>query len=71
MKLLIYHWTAYLQYDISEICKEKNISFCTFQWRFEDKHRDEKFSKWFSDTIQTGEYDALLSVNYYPVLYRP
>ena len=68
MKLLIYHWNSYLQYDISEICKEKNISFCTFQWRFEDKHRDEKFSKWFSETIQTGEYGALLSVNYYPVL---
>ena len=68
MKLLIYHWNSYLQYDIFEMCKEKNLNFRIFEWKFENKNCDEKFTKWFCDTIENGEYDALLSVNYYPVL---
>lgn len=68
MKLLIYHWGSYLQHDIYEICKEANISFQIFEWKFKNKNCDEEFAKWFCNTIQTGEYDAVLSVNYYPVL---
>ena len=68
MKLLIYHWTSYLQYDVYEICKEKSINFQIFEWQFESKNRDENFTKWFCDTIPSGEYDAVLSINYYPVL---
>ncbi len=68
MKLLIYHWNSYFQYDIFELCKEQNISFQIFEWKFESKNCDEKFDKWFCDTIDEKEYDALLSVNYYPVL---
>lgn len=68
MKLLIYHWDSYLQYDIFELCNEQNISFQIFEWKFESKNCDEKFDKWFFDTIKENEYDALLSVNYYPVL---
>lgn len=68
MKLLIYHWSSYLQWDLFEICKEKNINFHTFEWQFESKNCDEKFTKWFCDTVKEGEYDALLSINYYPVL---
>ena len=68
MKLLIYHWNSYLQYDIFEICKEKNITFQIFEWKFENKNCDEKFTKWFCDNVETREYDAVLSVNYFPVL---
>ena len=68
MKLLIYHWGSYLQYDIIEICKEKSIGFDTFEWAFANKNCDEKFAKWFEDSVQANGYDAVLSVNYYPVL---
>ena len=68
MKLLIYHWNSYLQYDIFEICKEKKVDFQIFEWKFESKNYDEKFLRWFCDMVQTGEYDAVLSVNYFPVL---
>lgn len=68
MKLLIYQWNSYLQHDIYEICKEKNISFDTFEWQFASKNQDEAFTKWFSEHVQAQNYDALLSINYYPVL---
>lgn len=67
MKLLVYHWNSYLQYDIFQICREKKIEFRTFEWKFTDKNHDEEFTKWFQETIDE-EYDALLSVNYYPLL---
>lgn len=68
MRLLIYHWGSYLQYDIFSICKEKNIDFQIFEWKFENKNYDKNFEKWFGNTVQKDEFDALLSVNYYPVL---
>ena len=68
MKLLIYQWNSYLQYDICEICKERNISFEVFKWNFQSKNCDEAFEDWFTATIDRSEYDAVLSVNYYPVI---
>ena len=68
MKLLIYKWNSYLQHDIYEICKEKNVSFEVFGWEFRNKNCDEEFLEWFSSTIDKNAYDAVLSVNYYPVI---
>ena len=68
MKLLIYQWNSYLQYDICEICKEKNISYELFEWKFQNKNCDVAFQEWFIATVDHSEYDAVLSVNYYPVI---
>lgn len=68
MKLLIYQWNSYLQYDICEICKEKNISFEVFEWKFQSKNCDEPFMDWFKKSVDKNAYDAVLSVNYYPVI---
>ncbi len=68
MKLLIYQWNSYLQYDIYEICKEKGIDYSVFEWRFQNKNYDEKFQRWFENSVQSAQFDAVLSVNYYPVI---
>lgn len=68
MKLLIYHWDSYLQHDIYEICNERFVDYSFFEWKFQNKNCDEKFTQWFCQNIKEDEYDALLSVNYYPVL---
>lgn len=68
MKLLIYQGKSYLQFDLYEMCKDKNISYEVFEWEFEDKNSDEPFKKWFVDTVDSNEYDAVLSINYYPVI---
>lgn len=68
MKLLIYQWNSWLQYDISELCKERGIGYETFSWKFADKNEDEKFEKWFQEAVDGRFYDAVLSINYWPLL---
>ena len=68
MRILIYKWGAYLQHDICELCKEKGILFKEFVWQFESKNKDEKFEKWFHENVSADTYDAVLSINYFPVL---
>lgn len=68
MRLLIYQWNSYYQYDLYDICKDKGILFDVFEWEFKNKNSDLEFEKWFGTNIDMGKYDAVFSVNYYPVL---
>ncbi|MBD5455069.1 MAG: glycosyltransferase [Lachnospiraceae bacterium] len=68
MKLLVYLWNAYLEADVLEICQEKGISVKTFSWTFRDKNQDDRFMNWFGKTIDIRTYDAVLSINYWPLL---
>lgn len=68
MKLLIYGWNSYLQHDIYEIFKEQGIQYEVFPWQFQDKNRDEAFEKWFADSVDCSQYDALFSINFWPML---
>ncbi|MCM1215141.1 MAG: DUF3880 domain-containing protein [Lachnospiraceae bacterium] len=68
MKLLIYLWSAYLERDVLNIVEEKRITYNTFSWKFTDKNDDEKFVSWFRKEIPIRDYDALLSINYWPLL---
>ena len=68
MKLLIYSWSSYLQHDIYMICKESGITYDSFAWEFKDKNVDDEFEKWFANNVTPSQYDAILSVNYWPML---
>lgn len=68
MKLLIYQWNSYMQYDLYAVCRELHISYDVFEWQLENKSRDEEFSAWFRSNVDPGRYDALLSVDYFPIL---
>lgn len=68
MKLLFYEWESYLQYDIKWIAKELNILLECFSWKFTDKNADDKFVAWFEQHVDATQFDALLSVNYWPML---
>lgn len=68
MRILLYEWSSYLQYDVKWICREQGIEFDTFSWHFADKNEDEKFEEWFQRSVDTKKYDALLSINYWPLL---
>lgn len=68
MKLLIYEWKAYLEEDVLAICREMGISFDTFSWFFKDKNQDEEFVRWMDKSIDIRSYDAVLSINYFPLL---
>ncbi len=68
MKILVYEWGAYLQYDLYALLHEKGIAFSTFLWKFENKNGDDAFESWFLKEIDLEQFDALLSVNYWPLL---
>ncbi|MCM1111989.1 MAG: DUF3880 domain-containing protein [Muribaculum sp.] len=68
MRILFYEWESYLQYDVKQICAEKGIRTDSFTWKFTDKNEDEAFVHWFRGHVDGGQYDALLSVNYWPML---
>lgn len=68
MTLLFYEWNSYLQFDIKYICKVKGIRLETFNWKFADKNEDDAFEKWFEANVDKSCYDAVLSVNYWPML---
>lgn len=68
MNILIYYWNSYFQYDIYEILHKKRFLFSSFEWKFQNKNYDDEFLKWFSTTVDIKKYDALFSVNYYPLL---
>lgn len=68
MKILVYEWGSYLQHDIYEILKEKGVDFSIFPWKFRDKNLDDNFEKWFWENVNFSQYDAILSINYWPLL---
>lgn len=68
MRILLYDWPSYLQYDVEWICREKNITVEKFAWKFADKNVDERFEKWFGAHVDTKRFDLLLSINYWPLL---
>lgn len=68
MKLLIYEWSAFLEQDIFEICRDERLDYESFSWKFTDKNRDDAFEEWFCKTIDGDRFSALLSINYWPML---
>lgn len=68
MKLLIYDWESYLQQDIKWVCREKGIQLTEFRWKFTNKNEDEAFEIWFRKTYCGTDFNALFSVNYWPLL---
>ena len=68
MRILLYDWPSYMQYDVEWVCREKGISAEKFAWKFTDKNEDEQFEKWFEEHVDTRRFDVLFSVNYWPML---
>ena len=68
MKLLIYEWSAFLERDIFEMCRDAGLGYESFSWRFTDKNKDDAFENWFYQTIDSSRFTALISINYWPML---
>lgn len=68
MRLLIYEWNAFLEYDIFEICRDERVDYESFSWKFMDKNLDDAFEDWFHKTVYSSRFTALISINYWPML---
>lgn len=68
MKLLIYHKNDYLFHDLCDILNRTYVSYSVIPHTFEDKYEDSDFWDWCVQNISFSEYDALISINYHPIL---
>lgn len=68
MNLLFYEWGSYIYADLADIFNKEGIRFHTFQYYLKNKSEDEVFEKKFCTEIENGNYDAVFSVNYFPLV---
>lgn len=68
MNLLLLHWGAYTQRDLELSLTAHHIHFTTLTYQFTDKNKDDYFYNWFSKKIMDEVYDAVLTVNYFPLI---
>lgn len=68
MNILIVHWGAYTHSDILWAFTKLNIHYNTVEYIFNDKNKDDTFITWFSSQLRDAHYDAVFSVNYFPLI---
>lgn len=68
MNLLFYEWGSYMYQDMADIFHKKGIRFQTFQYYLADKNKDDKFKNLFSTELKNNHFDAVFSVNYFPLV---
>lgn len=68
MRILLHVWNAYMIGDWLDLFKGKNITYKTLEWNFTNKNEDEGFVRYFSDNISARDFDAVMSINYFPLI---
>lgn len=68
MKLFLYDMGTYTQRDIMETLAQMGISYKNIVYKLNDVHEDAYFQKRIKELLKADVYDAVFSVNYYPVL---
>lgn len=70
MKLLIFEWAAgtFTYDDIIESFKKRGISYRTVSYQFDNKNEDDFFKERFAKVLGEDTYDAVFSVNYFPLV---
>lgn len=68
MKLLIVKWGAYTQPDIDETFQMNHITCRQVCYCFNNKAHDDFFSRHFAKYLTEDTYDAVFSVNYFPLI---
>lgn len=68
MKLLLCEWAAYMQEDLRLCLKKMQIEFREIGYCFVDLENDDYFDRNFRRIIGEEHYDAVMSMNYFPVI---
>lgn len=68
MRLLLYDMGAYTQQDIMETLDCMGISYKNILYKLRDITRDAYFEKRVNELLEQEAYNAVFSVNYYPIL---
>lgn len=71
MRLLMYEWTAYMQEDLKAVLNKLGIEFEGFSYQFEMEeglYSDDYFLRNFGRILREGTFDAVISLNYWPLV---
>lgn len=68
MKLLILDWGSYTQFDINATLQNNNVTYKQVNYFFGDKNHDDFFYRHFKAYITADSYDAVFTVNYFPLV---
>ena len=72
MKLLIYDWAAWFRDDLYDVLRKLNIEYKLIKWKFDNdlhnKNNDESFVDYFDKSVDTTGFDAVFSINYWPMI---
>lgn len=68
MKLLLCEWGAYMQEDLCITLRKMNIDFRKIGYCFDDFSEDDFFLRNFAKIMDEDCYDAVFTLNYFPVL---
>lgn len=68
MKILLYDMGAYTQNDITDTLAKMGIEYKNVLYRLCNVTQDAYFTKRMTELLHGDRYDAVFSVNYYPVL---
>lgn len=67
-KLLFFQWKSFMNRGIANALEKLDVKFETFFYQFQDWEIDDRFCQLFHDRLKKGEYDAVLSVNFSPLI---
>ena len=68
MHILIHEYNAYNRTDLADSLINAGIKLSKFTYKFENKNEDEQFISSFFKLLNETHYDAVFSVNYYPLI---
>jgi len=68
MRLLIFDFGSYTYDDVSDGIRRLGIEYKSVAYHFNDKNHDDFFEHRFTKVLRDGEYDAVFSVNYFPLV---
>ena len=68
MHILLYERNAYTQQDLTQALMDMGVTLSTFTHTFVNKNVDDEFYTAFLQELQNYRYDAVMSVNYYPLI---
>ena len=68
MKLLLYDACSYTMDDIMDALSDLHISYQYVLYQLTDIYEDDFFTKRISEHLKSCRYDAVFSINYFPVL---
>lgn len=68
MNLFVLQWNAYTYPDILYTFRQLDIRYHAEHYYFQDKNQDPFFTDWFTQKLSETSYDAVFSVNYFPLI---